>query len=151
MVGYLLYDVRQRAGQDAERHAVQPASPQGWGPSGPVFVTVTLLSEAVFLFAAAQTGFLSAPRVLSYMSMDRWFPQQFSLLSERFVIKNGHRPHRRGRPGDCCFSPGARCRFMVVLYSINVFITFTLSQLGMVRHWWRDRRDERPTGGRRSS
>ena len=62
---------------------------EGWGPIGPVFVTVTLLSEAVFLFAAAQTGFLSAPRVLSYMSLDRWFPQQFSLLSERFVIKNG--------------------------------------------------------------
>ena len=28
---------------------------------------------------------------------------------------------------------------LVVLYSINVFITFSLSQLGMVRHWWQDR------------
>jgi hypothetical protein len=35
---------------------------------------------------------------------------------------------------------GGSVRFMVVLYSINVFITFTLSQLGMVRHWVRDRR-----------
>ena len=30
--------------------------------------------------------------------------------------------------------------FLVVLYSINVFITFSLSQLGMVRHWWQERR-----------
>ena len=29
--------------------------------------------------------------------------------------------------------------FLVVLYSINVFITFSLSQLGMVRHWWLER------------
>ena len=32
---------------------------------------------------------------------------------------------------------------LVVLYAINVFITFTLSQLGMVVHWWRERRRER--------
>ena len=31
--------------------------------------------------------------------------------------------------------------FLVVLYSINVFITFSLSQLGMVRHWWAERRN----------
>jgi hypothetical protein len=34
-------------------------------------------------------------------------------------------------------------RFMVVLYSINVFITFLLSQLGMVRHWWNVRNNEK--------
>ena len=32
---------------------------------------------------------------------------------------------------------------LVVLYSINVFITFVLSQLGMVRHWWQERHRER--------
>ena len=106
----------------------------GWGPVGPVFVTVALLSEAVFLFAAAQTGFLSAPRVLSYMSMDRWFPQQFSLLSERFVIKNGLALTGIAALATLLLTGGS-VRFMVVLYSINVFITFTLSQLGMVRHW----------------
>jgi hypothetical protein len=37
---------------------------------------------------------------------------------------------------------GGSVRFLVVLYSINVFITFTLSQLGMVRHWWNSRTKE---------
>jgi len=34
-------------------------------------------------------------------------------------------------------------KFLVVLYSINVFITFCLSQLGMVRHWWVERHDDK--------
>jgi amino acid transporter len=139
MVGYILYDVKSEAGRTLNATLFNRII-EGWGPLGPLFVTVTLLSEAVFLFAAAQTGFLSAPRVLSYMSMDRWFPQQFSLLSERFVIKNG-----LALTGIAALLTliltGGSVRFMVVLYSINVFITFTLSQLGMVRHWLRSRGD----------
>ena len=34
---------------------------------------------------------------------------------------------------------GGDVRLLVILYSINVFLTFTLSQLGMVRHWWQVR------------
>ncbi|HUJ76941.1 MAG TPA: amino acid transporter, partial [bacterium] len=138
MVGYILYDLRAEPGRTLNAtlftHVVA-----GWGETGNVFVTVALLSEAVFLFAAAQTGFLSAPRVLSYMSADRWFPQQFSLLSERFVIKNGLMLTGLAALLTLIFTGGS-VRFMVVLYSINVFITFTLSQLGMVRHWVKDRR-----------
>jgi hypothetical protein len=115
---------------------------RGWGPMSPVFVTVTLLSEAIFLFAAAQTGFLSAPRVLSYMSADRWFPQQFSFLSERFVTQNGTLLTGAAALVLLLATKGS-VRFMVVLYSINVFITFSLSQLGMVLHWWRDRKRNR--------
>ena len=36
-------------------------------------------------------------------------------------------------------APRGSVDFLVVLYSINVFITFSLSQLGMVRHWWQER------------
>jgi amino acid transporter len=138
MIGYILYDVRSEAGRTLNATLFNRIT-EGWGPLGPVFVTLTLLSEAVFLFAAAQTGFLSAPRVLSYMSMDRWFPQQFSLLSERFVIKNGLVLTGAAALLTLILTHGS-VRFMVVLYSINVFITFTLSQLGMVRHWARERR-----------
>jgi amino acid transporter len=138
MVGYLLFDVRHQPGRTLNATLFSRIT-EGWGPVGPVFVTVTLLSEAVFLFAAAQTGFLSAPRVLSYMSMDRWFPQQFSLLSERFVIKNGIILTGAAALVLLLLTHGS-VTFMVVLYSINVFITFSLSQLGMVLHWWRDRR-----------
>jgi hypothetical protein len=137
MIGYILYDVHSEAGRTLNATLFNRIT-EGWGPLGPAFVTITLLSEAVFLFAAAQTGFLSAPRVLSYMSMDRWFPQQFSLLSERFVIKNGLVLTGAAALLTLILTHGS-VRFMVVLYSINVFITFTLSQLGMVRHWARER------------
>ena len=46
-------------------------------------------TEAALLFVAAQAGFLGGPAVLSNMALDRWLPGQFSLLSERLVIKNG--------------------------------------------------------------
>jgi amino acid transporter len=137
MVGYLLYDVQHEAGRTLNATLFDRIA-QGWGPAGPIFVVVSLLSEAIFLFAAAQTGFLSAPRVLSYMSADRWFPQQFSLLSERFVTKNGTLITGAAALVLLLATKGS-VRFMVVLYSINVFITFSLSQLGMVLHWWRER------------
>jgi amino acid transporter len=141
MVGYLLFGVTRQPGRTLNA-TLFDAMTRSWGPVGPVFVTVTLLSEAVFLFAAAQTGFLSAPRVLSYMSMDRWFPQQFSLLSERFVVKNGIVLTGAAALVILLATNGS-VQFMVVLYAINVFLTFTLSQLGMVRHWWQVRGRER--------
>jgi len=138
MIGYILYDLRSVPGRTMNATLFNRIV-EGWGPAGSLFVTITLLSETAFLFAAAQTGFLSAPRVLSYMSADRWFPQQFSLLSERFVIKNGLAITGVAALATLVLTGGS-VRFMVVLYSINVFITFTLSQLGMVRHWLRERK-----------
>jgi len=103
-----------------------------------VFVLVTLVSEAVLLFVAAQTGFLDGPRVLSNMSLDRWLPTQFSLLSERLVIKNGILL-MGGAALLLVLASGGSVNFLIVLYAINVFITFCLSQAGMVRHWWKER------------
>jgi amino acid transporter len=141
MIAYLLFGVAREPGRTLNA-TLFTAVTASWGPIGPAFVTVTLVSEALFLFAAAQTGFLGAPRVLSFMSLDRWFPQQFSLLSERFVIKNGIL-----LTGAAAFilllATRGSVQFMVVLYSINVFVTFTLSQAGMVRHWWQVRGRER--------
>jgi len=137
MIGYILYDVRHEAGRTLNATLFNRIT-EGWGSAGPVFVALTLLSEAALLFAAAQTGFIDAPRVLSYMSVDRWFPQQFSLLSERFVTKNALALTGVAALVTLILTGGS-VRFMVVLYSINVFITFTLSQLGMVRHWARSR------------
>jgi hypothetical protein len=101
-------------------------------------VLVTLVSEAVLLFVAAQTGFLDGPRVLSNMSLDRWLPTQFSLLSERLVIKNGI-VLMGGAALVLILVSGGSVTFLIVLYAINVFITFCLSQAGMVRHWWKER------------
>ena len=76
--------------------------------------------------------------MLSNMSLDRWLPVQFSLLSERLVIKNGILLLGTGSIILMLATRGS-VNFLVVLYAINVFITFCLSQAGMVRHWWKER------------
>jgi len=103
-----------------------------------VFVLLALFSEATLLFVAAQAGFIDGPRVLSYMALDKWFPSRFTSLSDRFVTQNGVILMGGAAFLLVLFSKGV-VALLVVLYSINVFITFTLSQIGMVRHWWQNR------------
>jgi len=95
-------------------------------------------SSAALLVIAAQTGFVGGPRVLANMAVDRWMPTRFATLSDRLVTQNG--VLMMGLAAlVIVLSTSAAVNVMVVLYSINVFITFSLSQLGMVRHWWQVR------------
>ncbi len=105
------------------------------------FVLTTLVSEGAILFVAAQTGFLDGPRVLANMALDRWLPSRFGMLSDRLVTQNGVL-----MMGGAAFllvglTEGS-VQYLIVLYSITVFITFVLSQIGMVRHWWQVRRTD---------
>jgi amino acid transporter len=137
MLCYSLFHVAKAPGKTLNAVLMETIA-GGWGAYGWAFVLVTLFSEAVLLFVAAQTGFLDGPRVLSNMSLDRWLPSQFSLLSERLVIKNGILLMGGAALILMLVSRGA-VTLLMVLYAINVFITFCLSQAGMVRHWWRQR------------
>ena len=138
IIGYILYHVTKSPGRTLNALLMEKIS-AGWGVGGSAFVLVTLFSEAVLLFVAAQTGFLGGPRVLANMSIDRWLPSQFSLLSERLVIKNGIYL-MGGAALVLMLASGGSVQFLLVLYAINVFITFFLAQAGMVRHWWQERR-----------
>jgi amino acid transporter len=138
MICYLLFRVTKLPGKTLNAVLMESIA-SAWGAPGYIFVLVTLFSEAVLLFVAAQTGFLDGPRVLANMSIDRWLPSQFSLLSERLVIKNGILIMGGAALILMLVSKGS-VTFLMVLYAINVFITFCLSQAGMVRHWWRERR-----------
>jgi amino acid transporter len=141
MLCYLLYDVDFKPGKTLNAVLFENVT-QGWGAGAELFVLVTLISEATLLSVAAQTGFLGGPRVLANMSLDRWFPTRFSMLSDRLIIQNG--VFIMGGLSLLIMAlTGGRVRLLVVLYSINVFITFSLSQLGMVRHWWQSRRQVR--------
>ena len=111
------------------------------GSVGHTFVVVAMSSAAVLLFIAAQAGFLDGPRVLANMALDRWFPARFASLSDRFVAHNGILL-MGGAAFILIMVSGGAVSWLVVLYSINVFITFSLSQLGMIRHWWNDRATE---------
>lgn len=99
-----------------------------------ITVTIVLISEAVLLFVAAQAGFLGGPQILSNMAVDRWFPTRFATLSDRLVMQNGVLIVGIAAAAALILT-GGRVDVLIVLYSINVFITFTLSQLGMVKHW----------------
>jgi amino acid transporter len=108
----------------------------GWGPFwSKSFVLLTLISEAALLFVAAQAGFIDGPRIMANMAVDHWFPKRFASLSDRLVTMNGILLMGGASIILLAISKGS-VALLVVLYSINVFITFTISQVGMVKHWW---------------
>jgi len=137
MTAYLLCGVDEQPGKTLNAILFEQIT-AGWGRAGYAFVLLTLVAEAAILFVAAQTGFLDGPRVLASMALDRWVPMRFAMLSDRFVTQNGILLMGGAGLLLMLLTRGS-VRFLVVLYSINVFITFVLSQLGMVRHWWRAR------------
>jgi hypothetical protein len=76
---------------------------------------------------------------MANMAADQWFPKRFASLSDRLV--NRHGVVLMGISAIILMlASGGRVSLLIVLYSINVFITFSLSQLGMVRHWWIERK-----------
>ncbi|MEI6871525.1 MAG: APC family permease [Verrucomicrobiota bacterium] len=114
---------------------------EGWPPAiSHAFIWVSMFSAAALLFIAAQTGFLDGPRVLASMAVDRWFPARFATLSDRFVSQNGIIVMGLSALLLIWVSKGS-VGWLVVLYSINVFVTFSLSQLGMVIHWSKEHVD----------
>ena len=136
---YLLYRVAPESGKTLNAVLFERLTASWPHGAALAFIVVTLASEAALLFVAAQTGFLDGPRVLANMALDRWFPGRFATLSDRFVTSNGIVLMGGFALVLMAVSRGS-VDFLVVLYSINVFITFSLSQLGMVRHWWLERR-----------
>ncbi len=107
---------------------------------GHVLLAVVLLLEGGLLFVAANTGFLGGPTVLANMAVDSWVPRQFRNLSGRLVTQNGVVLMGLGALGILGWTNGD-VSVLVVLYSINVFVTFSLSLLGLCRHWWASRYD----------
>ena len=109
---------------------------------GTAVVIVTLVSEGALLFVAAQTGFVDGPRTLSAMAADEWVPRRFKNLSERLVTQDGVLGMGIAAGLVLAYTGGA-VTLLVVMYSINVFLTFTLSQSGMALHWLQVRKVER--------
>lgn len=142
IISYFLFGVHIQPGKTMNAVLINTAV-ASWNPVvGQTFMYVTLLSEATLLFVAAQTGFLDGPRVMANMAHDSWLPRRFSLLSDRLVSQNGILIMGVAAYFVIWFSK-ASVAFLVVLYSINVFITFSLSQFGMVRHWIIERKTDK--------
>jgi len=103
---------------------------------------LVLVTEAGLLFVAANTGFLGGPSVLSNMAADSWLPHQFRHLSTRLVTQNGILIMGLAALVILLWTRGS-VDLLVVLYSINVFLTFSLSLLGLCIYWWRARANDR--------
>jgi amino acid transporter len=141
LAAYSLFHLKHIPGKTMNANLLE-AMTAGWNKwTGETFVIITLLSEAALLFVGAQTGFLDGPRVISNMAQDNWFPRRFSVLSDRLVTQNGL-ILMAVAASFILFVTGGKVTTLIVLYSINVFITFSLSQAGMVRHWWQVKKRE---------
>ena len=141
LLAYLLYHVTPMEGKTLNAVLFEKIS-ANWPPAAArTFVIIAMASSGALLIIAAQTGFFGGPRVLANMAVDRWMPTRFATLSDRLVTQNGVLL-MGGAALVLLFFTEASVSMLVVLYSINVFITFSLSQLGMVRHWWIERRKE---------
>jgi amino acid transporter len=116
----------------------------GGVPMGRAFVVVTMASAAALLFVAAQAGFIDGPRVMANMAHDSWLPHRFGQLSDRLTMQDGVLL-MGGAAIATLWYTGGNVTHLVIMYSINVFVTFSLSQASMLRYWW-DRPGERGRG-----
>ena len=136
LVCYLLWEITPIPGKTM--NAVLTESLAGGLPFGGTFIVLTLFSEAMLLVVAAQAGFIDGPRVLSNMAVDSWVPHRFAALSERLTTQNGILLMGGAALAALVYTMGD-VGHLVVMYSINVFLTFSLSMLAMLRFWSRHR------------
>ncbi len=140
IVCYLLWDVAFEEGKTL--NAVLANRMTANLPGGWLLALITILSEGALLVVGAQAGFIGGPRVLADMAHDSWAPRKFSALSDRLTTANGVMLMGACAVALLLYSGGA-VQTLVVMYSINVFLTFSISMFGMARSWYRPRSNER--------
>src|SRR6266498_926169 len=105
--------------------------PMGW------FYYVVQGTTALILVLAANTSFADFPRLSSLLARDRFMPRQFSNRGDRLVFSNGIVILAIFSSVLVAAFGGDTSR-LIPLYAVGVFLSFTLSQAGMVRHWLKE-------------
>jgi amino acid transporter len=103
---------------------------------------VVLALEGAILFVAANSILIFAPSLLGTMATDSWLPHRFSNLSSRLVRQNGVL-FVCGCALAILIATGGQLGLLVVLYSINVFLSLALAKAGLCRYWWTRRTEFR--------
>ena len=106
--------------------------PFGW------FYYVVQAATAAILVLAANTAFADFPRLSSLLARDRFLPRQFANRGDRLVFSNGI-VILAIFSGLLVTAFGGDTSRLIPLYAVGVFLSFTLSQSGMVVHWLRER------------
>ena len=128
------------------------AAMTAFGEGSPLFYTFAA-STALILFLAANTSFNAFPRLAAILSEDGYMPRQFSFRGDRLAYSWGI-VLLAAVAFVLLWAFGGDTHALIPLYSVGVFLCFTLSQLGMVKHWlrvresgWRWRLGVNATGG----
>lgn len=107
--------------------------------TGPMswFYYVVQTTTAAILILAANTSFAGFPRLASLLARDRFLPRQLANLGDRLVFSNGI-ILLAIFSGFLVWAFRGDTSRLIPLYAVGVFLSFTLSQAGMVIHWWRE-------------
>ncbi len=102
--------------------------------SGSFLVPAFAAATALILFLAANTSFNAFPRLAAILAEDGFMPRQFSFRGDRLAYSWGI-VLLAGIAFGLLFIFGGDTHALIPLYSVGVFVCFTLSQIGMVKHW----------------
>lgn len=109
-----------------------------FGDNSPLFYYLQFATLFI-LSLAANTAFADFPRLASLIARDRYLPRQLTNLGDRLVFSNGIIA-LAVIAGGLILLFDAREHNLLPLYAVGVFISFTLSQSGMVVHWLQERK-----------
>jgi amino acid transporter len=93
------------------------------------------ITTTAILILAANTSYADFPRLVAILARDRFAPARFARRSDRLTFSNGIGLLTL-LSVTLIVAAGGRELGLIPLYAIGVFLSFTLSQAGMVRHWW---------------
>ena len=113
------------------------AAETAFGKGSALFV-IFAASTALILFLAANTSFNAFPRLAAILAEDGYMPRQFSFRGDRLAYSWGI-VLLAAIAFFLLWAFGGDTHSLIPLYSVGVFVCFTLSQIGMVRHWRRER------------
>jgi amino acid transporter len=106
-----------------------------WGRDWLYYVTIG--SVLAVLCLSANTSFVGFPRVCRQVAADGYLPKAFALPGRRLVYTAGILFLAVGAGGLLAFFGGITDR-LIPLFAVGAFLSFTISQAGMARHWWRE-------------
>jgi hypothetical protein len=101
-----------------------------------VLLAVLQLATLLILLLAANTAYADFPRLAAFLAQDGFLPRQLASLGDRLVFSNGIFA-LSGCAALLLVIFNASVTRLIPLYAVGVFISFTLSQAGMLVHWWK--------------
>jgi amino acid transporter len=104
--------------------------------TGPAYFSIQL-GTMLILAVAANTSFAGFPRLAAILADDGFLPRQLKNLGDRLVFANGIL-FLSVATGILIFLFHGDSHSLIPLFAVGVFMAFTLSQAGMVIHWWRE-------------